>query len=112
MVEAHMDPLLRGALAVTLVALLCRAAELRARPAAGAGGSATPSVVAARHRSAPPDALDTEAPCPRGTLPDGNVCVPVPDPEAGGHALLEAQNEHHDRSGRLQVYDQIPRSPD
>jgi len=53
-----------------------------------------------------------QAPCPRGTLPDGNVCVPVPDPEAGRQALSEAQNEHHDRSGRLRVYDQIPRSPE
>ena len=54
----------------------------------------------------------TEAPCPRGTLPDANVCIPVPDPDARGQALIEAQNEHHDRSGRLRVYDQIPRSPE
>jgi len=33
-------------------------------------------------------------------------------PEAGRLALSEAQNEHHDRSGRLRVYDQIPRSPE
>ena len=112
MVKADMDPLLRGALAVTFVALLCRAAELRARPALGTNTSATPSVVAPRDRKAPLATPDTEAPCPRGTLPDGNVCVPVPDPEAGGQALSEAQNEHHDRSGRLQVYDQIPRSPE
>jgi len=109
-----MDPLLRGALAVTLVGLLTRAADLRARPASSL--SAPPSTSHARSLSvnhgeqSPPDLQ--QAPCPRGTLPDGNVCVPVPDPEAGRQALSEAQNEHHDRSGRLRVYDQIPRSPE
>lgn len=105
-----MDPLLRGALAVSLLALLSRAAELRARPAQPSPGRAS---------SAPPraatsgrDAREPEAPCPRGTLPDDNVCVPVPDPDARGQTLAEAQNEHRDRSGRLRVYDQIPRSPD
>ena len=103
-----MDPLLRGALAVSLVALLTRAAELRARPASGAG-VVHAALVPRSGVLAPSDA---DAPCPRGTLPDANVCIPVPDPEAGGQVLTEAQNEHHDRSGRLRVYDQIPRSPD
>jgi len=66
----------------------------------------------APHDGAHPSERAADAPCPRGTLPDGNVCVPVPDPEARSQALAEAQNEHHDRSGRLRVYDQIPRSPD
>jgi len=110
-----MDPLLRGALAITLVGLLTRAADLRARPASGPFGA---SVSKANASMSPPAAVYRstpdlpEAPCPRGTLPDGNVCVPVPDPEAGRQALAEAQNEHHDRSGRLRVYDQIPRSPE
>src|SRR4051812_2970116 len=105
-----MDPVLRGALLVSLVALLTRAAELSARPDV-ARSARTPEaavVTQAAHHGA--ELLD--APCPRGTLPDGNVCVPVPDPEAGGQVLSEAQNEHHDRSGRLRVYDQIPRSPE
>jgi len=109
-----MDPLLRGALAVTLVGLLTRAADLRARPAAGS--AKPPSAAHARSvsltRSETPTPDLPEAPCPRGTLPDGNVCIPVPDPDAGRQALAEAQNEHHDRSGRLRVYDQIPRSPE
>src|SRR6185295_8425770 len=105
-----MDPVLRGALAVTLVACLTRAAELRARPWPRSA-SPTPSLgLAARPPSARAELAD--APCPRATLPDGNVCVPVPDPETGGQALSEAQNEHRDRKGQLRIYDQIPRSPD
>lgn len=108
-----MDPLLRGALAVTLVGLLTRAADLRARPASGSSRSnASANQPASVYRSAQSPKDVPEAPCPRGTLPDGDVCVPVPDPEAGRQTLAEAQNEHHDRSGRLRVYDQIPRSPE
>ena len=106
-----MDPLLRGALAVTLVGLLTRAADLRARSASGPSPARhAHSLPVDRRLDSTPDL--SEAPCPRGTLPDGNVCIPVPDPEAGRLALTEAQNEHHDRSGRLRVYDQIPRSPE
>ena len=102
-----MDPLLRGALALSLVSLLTRAAELR-RPepqrTIDSSIAHTPASNAAQERA--------EAPCPRGTLPDGNVCIPVPDPDAAGETLVEQQNEHHDRNGRLRVYDQIPRRPE
>jgi murein DD-endopeptidase MepM/ murein hydrolase activator NlpD len=47
-----------------------------------------------------------------GTLPDGGVCVPVPDLARGGEALAEQRATHHDREGRLRVYDQIPRRPE
>jgi len=109
-----MDPLLRGALALTLLGLLTRAADLRARPVSGRTNRAlTPTLTRGVTTTARTEASDlAQAPCPRGTLPDGNVCVPVPDPEAGRQALTEAQNEHHDRAGRLRVYDQIPRSPE
>lgn len=52
--------------------------------------------------------------CPTGTLPDGGVCVPVPDTLEGeaGEALSEQRATHHDRLGRLRVYDQIPRRPE
>jgi len=108
-VIAPMDPLLRGALAVSLLALLTRAAELRARPLPSLTPRVTEHALPARAVLRPENA---EAPCPPRTLPDGNVCVPVPDPELRGQALLEEQNAHHDRSGRLRVYDQIPRSPE
>src|SRR4051794_26737344 len=100
-----MDPVLRGALAVTLVALLTRAAELRARPRMPAGPAlADPALVTTPARV---KGELSDAPCPRGTLPDGNVCVPVPVPESGRQALSEAQNEHHDRIGQLRIYAQI-----
>lgn len=38
--------------------------------------------------------------------------MPVPDTSIGGVALSEARAAHHDRSGRLRVYDQIPRRPE
>ena len=104
-----MDPFLRGALAVSLLSLLTRAGELRGS-AARAGVARVVSSAAER---GPDDLVPaTAAPCPRGTLPDGNVCVPVPDPNALGQALVEQQNEHHDRNGQLRVYDQIPLRPD
>lgn len=52
------------------------------------------------------------AACPARTLPDGGVCVPVPDITLAGVALSEARAAHHDRAGRLRVYDQIPRRPE
>ncbi|HEX3776026.1 MAG TPA: M23 family metallopeptidase [Polyangiaceae bacterium] len=104
------DPILRGALALSLLALLGRAGEL---------GSATRSVNLSQ-RTISSDArvelgadAQASAPCPRGTLPDGNACVPVPNSDAiGAHELIAQQNEHHDRSGQLRTYDQIPLSPD
>jgi murein DD-endopeptidase MepM/ murein hydrolase activator NlpD len=105
----RMDPFLRGALSVSLLALLTRAGELR-HPATRAGVA---RVVSAESERAPDSLAEaTAAACPRGTLPDGNVCVPVPDRNALGQALVEQQNEHHDRNGQLRVYDQIPRRPD
>ncbi|MES1179127.1 MAG: M23 family metallopeptidase [Myxococcales bacterium] len=95
---------------MTLVALLTRAAELRARPGLPSSARTAPLALVSQSPGARDELAD--APCPRGTLPDGNVCVPVPDPEAGGQALNETQNEHHDRNGQLRIYDQIPRSPD
>ena len=36
----------------------------------------------------------------------------MPDAALGGEALLEQRAAHHDRAGRLRVYDQIPRRPE
>jgi murein DD-endopeptidase MepM/ murein hydrolase activator NlpD len=52
------------------------------------------------------------AACPPQTLPDGGVCVPVPELTQSGVALSEARAAHRDRSGRLRAYDQIPRRPE
>jgi len=52
------------------------------------------------------------AACAARTLPDGGVCVPVPELGLGGEALAEQRSAHHDRAGQLRVYDQIPRRPE
>jgi murein DD-endopeptidase MepM/ murein hydrolase activator NlpD len=57
-------------------------------------------------------APESAASCPPRTLPDGGVCVPVPDVTRSGAPLSEARAAHHDRSGRLRAYDQIPRRPE
>ncbi len=106
-----MEPLLRCALALSLVSVLTRAAELRSAPAVMGATTYTPGK---RTHEVTAEAGAAPAPCPPGTLPDGNVCIPVPDPrlERSAEALQEQPNEHHDRSGRLRVYDQIPRQPE
>lgn len=53
------------------------------------------------------------AACPAETLPDHGACIPVnapTDPDA--EAPEVAQNEHHDRQGRLVRYEHIPRRPE
>ena len=53
------------------------------------------------------------APCPAGTLPDGDVCVRLPGDEADpGEDALAAENAHRERTGRWTIYEQIPRLPD
>jgi murein DD-endopeptidase MepM/ murein hydrolase activator NlpD len=50
--------------------------------------------------------------CAEGSLPDGNVCVEIPEHGEGGPALPAAPGSHHDRHGRLSVYEQIPKLPE
>jgi murein DD-endopeptidase MepM/ murein hydrolase activator NlpD len=46
-------------------------------------------------------------------LPDGEACVPLPPFEdLGGDELLALQGAHHDKKGRFEAYEQIPRRPD
>jgi len=63
-------------------------------------------------REAAPRVQTEAALCPARTLPDGGVCIPLPDFALGGEALLEQRAPHHDRAGRLRLYDQIPRQPE
>jgi murein DD-endopeptidase MepM/ murein hydrolase activator NlpD len=92
------------------LALALRAVSLLAAPRAEQGASepnatAAPQAdLAARSGGAPS--------CPRRTLPDGGVCVPVPNASTGGEALAEQRAQHHDRRGHLRIYDQIPRRPE
>jgi murein DD-endopeptidase MepM/ murein hydrolase activator NlpD len=79
---------------VTLVRLTRAAGASSARPA-----SSDPSTV--------------QTPCPPGTLPDSGSCIPFDDIAPTEGVALEGQvNSHHDRHGRLQVYEQIPRRPE
>jgi murein DD-endopeptidase MepM/ murein hydrolase activator NlpD len=57
--------------------------------------------------------LEPTSLCPAGRLPDGDTCVHLPgdDDEADPDALVLA-NAHRERSGRWQVYSDIPRRPD
>lgn len=45
-------------------------------------------------------------------LPDGEVCVHLPDTEEEGTDVAVSPNAHRERSGRWSIYDQIPRRPD
>lgn len=101
-----MRALLRGALAAALLSALSRAAETRA---------SSPAPLRLDGLEAPAEASRESgalAPCPAGTLPDANVCIPVPIAGQGGEALREERNAHRDRMGRVRTYDQIPRRPE
>ena len=63
-----------------------------------------------RHATRP---KDERAPCPPGTLPDADVCIPVPDSlDDDGTALSAEHNAHRTRRGIWTEYDDIPRRPD
>lgn len=54
-----------------------------------------------------------KAPCPPGTLPDADVCIPVPESlEQDGEALALEHNAHRTRAGTWTEYDEIPRRPE
>lgn len=97
----------RGVLSATGLAGLLIAAS----PGMRAPG---PLSVAGPVRATLPSAAQAAetSPCPRGTLPDGPVCIRLPSfpfdlPEAEA-----APNAHRDRRGTFQVYEQIPRRPE
>jgi murein DD-endopeptidase MepM/ murein hydrolase activator NlpD len=51
--------------------------------------------------------------CPPLTLPDDDACVPIPPSAAlGREELATLPGAHHDKRGRIETYDQIPRRPD
>src|SRR5690349_6707885 len=106
-----MHPLIRaGVVSALFVAVGSRAAG---------GGGAGPSP-GARPGAAPRDGADDpsatagmSAVCPPGTLPDADACVPIPPrDDSGGEELAALPASHHDKNGRFETYDQIPRRPD
>ncbi len=63
--------------------------------------------------TSPLAATSARAPCPPGTLPDADVCIPVPDSLGqDGEALLLEHNAHRTRGGNWTEYDDIPRRPE
>jgi murein DD-endopeptidase MepM/ murein hydrolase activator NlpD len=78
----------------------------------GPASSASSAASAAPATSASPGAA--QASCPAGTLPDGDVCVRLPDATGRdeGAATPESVNTHRDSLGRWVVYEEIPRRPD
>jgi len=97
-----MPPLGRAAVFCALVSALVRAAELAAAPGPRAAPAAPPATGSGALLSL----------CPAGTLPDANVCIPVPRASPGGPELESEPGSHRERSGRVQRYEHIPRRPD
>jgi hypothetical protein len=89
-----MPPLVRAGLAAALLATLAVMTD-RSPEAIRIGGTAPPGPSAAR----------LSALCPRGTLPDGDVCVPVPPRERA------ERRDEPDRRARSSP-DRIERRPD
>ncbi len=51
--------------------------------------------------------------CPSGTLPDGEVCLPLLGVDSDeGSALVAERNAHRTRAGDWTSYEQIPRRPE
>jgi murein DD-endopeptidase MepM/ murein hydrolase activator NlpD len=98
-----MPPLARAAVIAALLSALLRAAELP-------GGSGQAEAAAAARATGSNGSLLSL--CPAGTLPDGNVCIPVPRAAKGGPELESQAGSHREKSGRLQSYEHIPRRPD
>ncbi len=99
-----MHPVVRAALALSLIAAGSSLSELRASPR-----------VLTIVRSRPADSADDlSAVCPEGQLPDVSRCVPIPARTGGSarDALSASINGHRERSGAWRVYEQIPRRPD
>lgn len=62
----------------------------------------------------PDSTLGLSSVCPPGSLPDFDICIPIPaaDDDTGGEELFALEGAHHDKRGRYQTYEQIPRRPD
>ena len=97
-----MRPVLRASLLLGLFAAVASAFGSRQTPLPVQEASASPREVAA-----------ARAPCPPGTLPDADVCIPVPENLGQeGETLSLEHNAHRTRGGNWTEYDDIPRRPE
>lgn len=99
----HVQRLAAGSLFASVVATLGAGAS-PSRPLHVGWADAAPSGLPAI----------SEARCAEGMLPDGEICVHLPDTdgEDEGSDVAVSPNAHRERSGRWSIYDQIPRRPD
>lgn len=74
---------------------------------AARGGSHEATALAAPRR----DAVAPRGACPRGTVPDGAVCIHLESEDEEGDHIAATRNAHTTRHGEWRSYDQIPRSP-
>lgn len=68
-----------------------------------------------RVMASPGAAVDGPAPCPADTVPDGEVCVRLPDEDEGAEDpsdVMTQTSSHQDKAGRWSLYEQIPRRLD
>lgn len=89
-----------------------------------AGGAAFLFVALADSRALPPIRVAVagvpvkgafplvEDDCPAGTIPDDGACVHLGSGDDDGIFAPTQSNTHHERSGRLTTYEQIPKLPD
>lgn len=99
-----MHPVVRAAIAVSILAAGSSLSEIRSAPR-------TTTIIRNRPGDSPDD---LSALCPEGQVPDVTHCVPVPDrPSAGQREGLAASLQaHRDKDGTWRTYEQIPRLPD
>ncbi|MFW5740291.1 MAG: peptidoglycan DD-metalloendopeptidase family protein, partial [Myxococcota bacterium] len=99
-----MHPIIRAALAVSVLAAVSSAAGLETR-------ARTVTVV---RTTEPTENEALSSVCPKGSLPDATGCVPFPamQPRSEGPGLRTEVSAHRDRSGQWRIYEQIPRRPD
>src|SRR5687767_5984681 len=90
-----MSPLVRAGIAAAVLAAIAAAVDRRLEPVLVTSGGSTPG-------SSDPTSL--LRPCPRGTLLDNSVCIPVPTAASSSDAASAVRN--------WQIYDRLPRRPD
>jgi murein DD-endopeptidase MepM/ murein hydrolase activator NlpD len=101
-----MHPLIRAAVALLVFVALGSGAGKGAR-----NGPAIERRPSAAQAESPTAGLSSI--CPAGSLPDFDVCIPIPgDDDGAGEELSAFEGAHHDKRGRFRTYEQIPRRPD
>src|SRR3954451_6700266 len=80
----------------------------------GAGRPLAPLRIAIAGTNRPADSPSdlVRAECPPGSAPDNDACVHLTRGADDGTFAPATPNSHHEKNGRLYLYEQIPRLPD